>query len=68
MKWISFLFAALTIGSAFQHLESVTATTMLVTWIILAIRHASFNYNFIYTFKYLSSLALTNMSDDKKGI
>jgi len=42
MKWISFLFAALTIGSAFQHLESVTATTMLVTWIILAIKACFF--------------------------
>ena len=42
MKWISFLFAALTIGSAFHHLESVTATTMLVTWIILAIKACFF--------------------------
>ena len=42
MKWISFLFAALTIGSAFQHLESLTATTMLVTWIILAIKACFF--------------------------
>ena len=42
MKWISFLFAALTIGSAFQHLESVTASTMLVTWIILAIKACFF--------------------------
>ena len=42
IKWISFLFAALCIGSAFNHLEQTTGLTMLVTWIILAIKACFF--------------------------
>ena len=66
MKWISFLFAALTIGSAFQHLESVTATTMLITWIILLKLVSLIITSYIHL--KISLLTLTNMRVIKKHI
>tara|TARA_B100000902_G_scaffold181382_1_gene174261 strand:- start:1 stop:936 length:936 start_codon:yes stop_codon:yes gene_type:complete len=42
IKWISFFFALLTVVSASNHLDSTTSTTMMVAWIIMAIKACFF--------------------------
>ena len=42
ISWLSLLFGALTVGSAFRYLDNTTSSVMLVTYIILVIKQVFF--------------------------